>query len=257
MRRRDLLTKTPAVAAAMVVGGAVLDAEGSGVGGGHEGALGSSTAQGGSEGPGIGARFRLLEERDRPGVRYTMHPIREYVVECPYPVGSKAWLSVGDRDEAGNVVVCVEKGAFPLVKQHRRVLFPRFVLEGEGDLDERAEDVYRAVRERGFDSVKGDESAWRVVHVEFHCPDGVEHLMCGLPDTWDPRLCLGVMVKGQIGGEPLSTAFLDTGPRQVREWWKHQHRIEQLEETLQAVLDRDSDDDIIRGVLGDASWKKL
>ena len=60
-------------------------------------------------------------------------------------------------------------------------------------------DADRGIREQGFDSVRGDSTGWRVVHVEYRCPDGVEHVMCGLPEDWDPRLVLGVMVKGQIG----------------------------------------------------------
>ena len=49
------------------------------------------------------------------------------------------------------------------------------------------------------DNAEGPDHEWRVVHVEFRCTNGTEHIIAGLPKTWDPRLCLGVLVKGQIG----------------------------------------------------------
>lgn len=42
-----------------------------------------------------------------------------------------------------------------------------------------------------------------------------------------------------------------------RQCWIRDMRIEQLEDTLKAVLAKKSDSDIIRGVLGDESWKYL
>lgn len=85
----------------------------------------------------------------------------------------------------------------------RRVVFPRFVPEEGEDLRERARLVYSAVRENGFDTASGADHAWRVVHVEYRCPDGVEHVMCGMPLSWDPELALGVMVRGQVGREEV------------------------------------------------------
>lgn len=181
--------------------------------GGPEGASSGGTAQGGSGGV---EGFRLVGASNTAEMRTyvgmaggfgLVHPVpdlvtfslRRYVVECSYPVGSRAWLAIADGDEEGNVVVEAQEGTVPFVKKHRRVIFPRFVVEEGEDVRERARAVYRAVREHGFDDVRGPEHAWRVVHVEYRCPDGVEHVMCGLPMSWDPRLALGVMVRGQIG----------------------------------------------------------
>jgi len=200
MKRRDFVTRVPVVAAGLTVGGAVGLAEASEGARGHEGASGARTAQGGS---GAAEGFRLVGESDErlvafektfPGlpVRPTFS-LRRYVVECPYPVGSRAWFAVADSDEEGRVV------DGPAAPRRRAALFPRFVAEEGEDLRERARAVYNAVRERGFDTASGPDHAWRVVHVEYRCPDGVEHVMCGLPLSWDPRLALGVMARGQIG----------------------------------------------------------
>ena len=123
-----------------------------------------------------------------------------FVVECPYPVGSKAWVSIADRDDRGLTVV----GHKSVTGSYRRMVFPRFQKKNMGrdldvaDLQERAHAVYLAVKEHGFDNARGPDHKWKVVHVEFRCPDGVEHIMCGMPVEWDSKLALGVMVKGQI-----------------------------------------------------------
>ena len=200
MDRRAFLRTTPALAAAVTVGASVPDAGASGPSGSAEVSLGGSGSPGG---------FRLLSERDRPGVLYTAYPVREYVVECPYPVGSRAWMAISDRDKKGAVVVSDELGGASWVRRPRRVIFPRLTAEdfpdGEG-IEDRFAAVYRAVKEGGFDSVRGEDHEWRVVHVEYRCPDGVEHIVAGLPASWDPRLCLSMMVKAQIGGmAPVAT----------------------------------------------------
>jgi hypothetical protein len=204
MKRREFVSRVPALAAGVAVGGAVGVAEASSDVGGHEGVPAEGTAQGGSG----GARgFRLVQEHlwteewveGEVGRGFPMHT---YVVECPYPVGSKAWFATGDHDEGGSVFVweAEDLTMVPVVPlKTRRVMFPRFVA-GEGeDFRERARTVYDAVAVQGFDLARGPEHEWRVVHVEYRCPDGVEHVMVGLPMSWDPRLALGVMVRGQIG----------------------------------------------------------
>ena len=188
MDRRDFIKMAPAAAAGMAVVGSVgLTGASDGLGG-HEGALVEGTAQGGSGG------FRLV------GETYHLLPgelaLDRLVVECPYPVGSKAWIAIGDRDEKGGLTVMGHKS---VTGTYRRVIFPRFTLREGEDLEERALEVYRAVCEHGFDGARGADHAWKVVHVEYRCPDGVEHVMCGMPVPWDSRLALGVMVKGQIG----------------------------------------------------------
>jgi len=159
---------------------------------------GTAEASGSTERESVGGvpGFELVGESNQPGVPYTLHPIREFIVECPYPVGSKAWIAIADRDDRGGLTVMGPKS---LTGTYRRMVFPRFTLREGEDLDTRAEEVYRAVCEHGFDGARGPDHSWRVVHVEYRCPDGVEHVMCGLPEDWDPRLVLGVMVKGQIG----------------------------------------------------------
>jgi hypothetical protein len=204
----------PAVAAGLTVGGAVGLAEASEGRGGHEGAPEGPTAQGGSGGV---EGFVLVGVSEEPVVAFEkmfhgfpegpmpVRPtfsLRSYVVECAYPVGSKAWMAIGDRDEDGSVVVYDARDpdyVYVRPEGTRRVLFPRFVAEEGEDLRGRARSVYNAVRENGFDTASGPEHAWMVVHVEYRCPDGVEHVMAGMPLSWDPRLALGVMVRGQIG----------------------------------------------------------
>jgi hypothetical protein len=218
MRRRDFVTRVPAVAAGLTVGGAVGLAEASSEARGPEDALEARTAQGGSVAP---SGFRLVGNGGEmvdaalvvaPHERFALIT---YVVECPYPVGSRAWLAIADRDENGQVVspgtegseLHAETGAIGASTvrlkgaKARRVVFPRFAaedVEGGFDVRERARAVHGAVTEHGFDTVPGDGREWIVVHVEYRCPDGVEHVMCGMPLTWDPRLALGVMVRGQI-----------------------------------------------------------
>lgn len=124
-----------------------------------------------------------------------------FVVECPYPVGSKAWIAIADRDEAGRVVLGVELDSS---QPTRRMMFPRISSKEEGaikdekDLYHRACMVYAAVCEHGFDTARGPDHEWQVVHVEYRCPDGEEHILVGLPASWDPRLCLGISVRDQI-----------------------------------------------------------
>lgn len=194
MKRRDMLTKVPAVAAGLAVGGAVLDAGASEGVGGPEGVIRTVAALGG---------FRLLEQRETSiSAPSGMWAVCEYVVECPYPVGSKAWFAVGDVDEEGAMLVHNardSKYSYSYTETARRVLFPRFTAQDLGDLDERVVAVYRAACENGFHTAQGPDHEWRVVHVEYRCRDGVEHTIVGMPTTWDPRLALGVMVRGQIG----------------------------------------------------------
>lgn len=145
--------------------------------------------------------FRLLDESeewiDIPWADHESFPLHRYIVECPFPVGSNAWLAIADRDQAGQVVVSNGKSFSRFAKPTRRVIFPRFVTEKE-NLHNQAQNAYQAVQQNGFDTAKGPDHQWRVVHVEYHCPDGIEHVMAGLPMSWDPRLCLSLMVKDQI-----------------------------------------------------------
>ena len=204
MKRREFVTRVPAVAAGVAVGGSVGPAEASGGRGRHEGASGSSgplrEAVGAEQGRG---GFRLLDEvlhSDEDALTGRRYEMVQYVVECPYPVGSRAWMALADRDEDGDVVVYDEwPKAVPVVSlRTRRAIFPRFVL-GEGEtVNARAREVFEAVVSQGFDNLRGSECEWRVVHVEYRCPDGVEHTIAGLPVSWDPRLCLSVFVQGQI-----------------------------------------------------------
>jgi hypothetical protein len=171
MKRREFVSRVPALAAGVAVGGAVGVAEASSDVGGHEGVPAEGTAQGGSG----GARgFRLVQEH--------------------------LWTEEWVEGEVGRGFPMQNLTMVPVVPlKTRRVMFPRFVA-GEGeDFRERARTVYDAVAVQGFDLARGPEHEWRVVHVEYRCPDGVEHVMVGLPMSWDPRLALGVMVRGQIG----------------------------------------------------------
>jgi len=134
------------------------------------------------------------------------HCVHHYVVECPYPAESYAWLSIVAHKK-GQVWVATDadERVTPITKP-RRVIFPRVVegsdgrLAGGNTVGERIVKVYEAVCKLGFDNVKPDETDWKVVWVEFCCSDGRwEHIIAGLPISWASELPLNVLVSQQIG----------------------------------------------------------
>jgi hypothetical protein len=65
------------------------------------------------------AKFRLLSEGSRP-----IDALVHYVVECPYPVGSKDWIALADRNG-------------------RRLYFPRFTMApGQNQTNRAREGAY-------------------------------------------------------------------------------------------------------------------
>lgn len=174
---------------------------------------GSTDTQGSFENPealGVTEGFHLIEEHDRPGFSHTLYPIREYVVTCPYPVRSRAWIAILLNSNDGKVgTLMVDRGGGKIGKalftdpgRWQLVILPRISEKGRKNfnLDDRAALMFRTTQETHGLGVGWIDLAWRIVHVEYQCTDGVEHVLTGLPNTWDPRSALGVMVSRQIGG---------------------------------------------------------
>ena len=107
MKRRDLLTKVPAVAAGLVVGTSVSLAEGSGVDGGHEGALGEGTAQGAVHRLRRGEAFRFEIRSDQGEVWYSLQRVPWEPEGRGILIGPRQRLTVGmgDGTHRGNLVV--------------------------------------------------------------------------------------------------------------------------------------------------------
>lgn len=196
MDRREFMMVVPAVTAGGLAGEAAASEESAS----DVGALQELVA--------AAAGFRLIGSTSgrvtsESGERFPFH---KFLVECPYPVDSRAWVAVADHDGTGRVAVYDERDpryVYVRTEKVRHVVLPRFSREApirnDGDLLRRARDMYQAVCEHGFDDARGPDHEWRVVSVEYRCTDGVEHILCGLPLSWDPRLALGVRVRGQIG----------------------------------------------------------
>lgn len=206
MKRRGFVRRVAATTGVAVVGGAVVSG-------------GEAQADEGVGAPtldlGLAPGFKLLSKQERwltPDVRVDLgagfNPeggqMTHYKVRCPYPVGDRAWIVIADLEEGKNVFAWDGYQTLRYSTKLRRVLFPR-LRESDfqgGTVHDQALKVLKAVREDGFDGVKdADPYHWQIVHVEYQCPDGVEHVLAGIPLNWDPALCLEVMVKGQILGE--------------------------------------------------------
>ena len=131
-------------------------------------------------------------------------------VYCPHEAGSKMWLPIADH-QGGNIVVATADGEASVVSPKvRRVIFPTVITGGDDLLIEgfeeegftvfdRIKEVYFEVFTRGFDGVKPHEDGWKVVWVEFLCHGGKkEHIIAGLPNSWDSKLALDIMEKKRI-----------------------------------------------------------
>lgn len=132
--------------------------------------------------------FRLLEESvvDVEGI-----PFHRFKVESTFLVGSKDWIPIVDRDYGPS-------GSEDGSRLTRRLYFPRFPNLVVHDLNQRVKDLHAQVSQKGFDGLEGSQWEWKVVLVEYVCPDGVEYIMAGIPTVWDSKICLGVFMKHQI-----------------------------------------------------------
>lgn len=189
MKRRNLLTSLPAAVAGGVLAPSISKAD--------EGLL---QAEG----------FHILDSDVGSiymnGVWKTWIWKEHLQIKCPFPTGSKEWLIRGDGLR-GTAAASGKEGS---ARYHsyagiQEAILPRF---DTTDLGDRVAEVY----DRHAASFRLDEpdeeypypwqrAPWKILWLEFVCPDGAEHVLAVLPKFWDANANLTIFVKQPIDGE--------------------------------------------------------
>ena len=110
-------------------------------------------------------------------------PVTSYYVDCQYPVGSTSWVSRIPQIEDPH---WIQKG--------RGISFGRIHNFTEDEVTEHIRKVWEARLSQDL----WEAESWKIVLVEFQCPDGREHIISVLPEDVDSKLPLGVMERTEI-----------------------------------------------------------
>lgn len=145
----------------------------------------------------LGFRFLAhwgFEESDptKPVGSFTFK-VEKFRVDCPFQVGSKMWTAMCSLKK-GQISHPNEEGSYTLS-------FPRFedsYLRRNLEVLNPDQALKKKIQETFTSSQDHYDMKTKVIHVEYLCPDGKEHIVVGMPEHWDSELVLGISVRAHI-----------------------------------------------------------